>query len=367
MARGYVGVDIGASAVRVAGVDGVTSEGMALVSRVGIEPLPRGAVVAGRVRDEKTVASALLKALKQAGVSRQGFVLGIASPDSALTARDVPLGMRRSERIPALRLSGASIAPTFDITESALSAYMAGQNVNRDGITLSTIGVAAVRQTDLSSLAAVCERARCTPKAIDLSGAALLRSFVRVGSAPAVGMLVDIGATQTTVIAREGMHMRSLRTTVGGGDDLTQSYANGSGLAFDEAETAKALISLPVTRIGGGGGGYIEEGSGDPGEEQLSKATDLLVDAIAQSIESDANNFGSAPQQIALCGSGALLRGLKGRLRVRTGIPTKIARPWLELEWSKRNAEHFSEGRADPLALLSLGTAAGLALWKDPL
>ncbi len=366
MAGGYVGVDIGASAVRVAGVDGVTSEGMALVSRVGLEPLPRGAVVAGRIRDEKTVASALLKALKQAGVSRQGFVIGIASPDSALTARDVPLGMRRGERIPALRLSGSSIAPTFDITEAALATYLAGQNTNRDGITLSTIGVAAVRQTDLDTLLATCERARCSPKAVDLTGSALLRSFVRVGSAPAVGALVDIGATQTTVVTREGMHMRSLRTTVGGGDDLTQSYANGSGLPFDDAEVAKAKVDLPITRTGGGGG-YVEDSREDPGEASISKAVDLLVDAIAQSIESDANTFGSAPQQIALCGGGGLLRGIKGRLRVRTGIPTKIARPWVELEWSKRNAEHFTEGRADPLLLLSLGAAAGLALWKDPL
>lgn len=366
MAGGYVGVDIGASAVRVAGVDGVTSEGMALVSRVGVEPLPRGAVVAGRIRDEKTVAAALLKALKQAGASRQGFVLGMTSPDSALSARDVPLAMRRSDRIPALRLSESSVSPTFDISEAALATYLAGQNTNRDGITMSTIGVAAVRQSDLEALVATCDRARCNPKAIDLTGAALLRSFVRVGSAPAVGVLVDVGATQTTVIAREGMHMRSLRCTVGGGDDLTQSYANGSGLPFDDAEKAKQQVDLPVTRSGGGGG-YVDDDREDPGEASISKAVDLLVDAIAQSIEADANSFGSAPQQIALCGGSSLLRGLKGRLRVRTGIPTKIARPWVELEWSKRNAEHFTGGRADPLLLLGLGGAAGLALWKDPL
>lgn len=366
MAKGYVGVDIGASAVRVAGVDGVTSEGLALVSRVGIEPLPRGAVVAGRIRDERTVAAALLRALKSAGVSRQGFVIGLTSPDTSLSARDVPLGMRRSERIPALRLSETSVASTFSIEDAALSTYLAGQNTNHDGVSMSTIGVAAVRSADLDMLISICERARCSPKAVDLTAAGTLRSFVRVGSSPAVGTVVDIGATQTTVISREGPHMRSLRTTVGAGDDLTQAFAAGSGLSFDEAETAKSALQLSTSQTNTSRG-YFEGAGEDPGEAAVSKAVDLLVDAIAQSIESDSNSFGSAPQQIALCGGGALLRGLKGRLRVRTGTPTKIARPWVELEWSKRNAEHFKEGKADPLVLMTLGAAAGLALWKEPL
>lgn len=369
MARGYAGVDIGSSAVRAVGVEGVTSEGMALVSRVGVEPLPRGAVVAGRVRDDKTVAAALLRALKKAGISRQGFILGVNSPDVSLTARDMPLGLKRSERVNTLRLSGASVSATFPIEEAALSTYLAGQRVNRDGITMSTISIAAAKSSDIDKLSAMCEAARCSPKAIDLSGAAVLRSFVRVGSAPAVGALVDIGATQTTVVVREGMHLRSLRTTIGAGDDLTQSIAGATGMTFDEAEVVKMASDLSLSQASSyGDGGYVAgDEEADPAERALRRSVDLLVDSIAQTIESDSNVFGSAPQQIAICGGSALLKGLKGKLRARTGIPVRVARPWVELEWSKRNAEHFDEGRPDPRVLLGVAAAAGLALWKDPL
>ena len=93
-----VGVDIGSTSVRAVEVAGVDVKGYALISRIGSSPLPQGAVVAGRVRSPKDVSVALVRALRAAGLPRHGFILGMTSPDLALTTMVFPATVRASER-----------------------------------------------------------------------------------------------------------------------------------------------------------------------------------------------------------------------------------------------------------------------------
>ena len=104
-----------------------------------------------------------------------------------------------------------------------------------------------------------------------------------------------------------------------------------------------------------------------PAEMALTASVDMLVDTVAQSVETDAANHGSMTQGVSLCGGTSLIRGLKDRLQLRLGLPVAIGRPWADLERSKRNAPYFVSGKPDPKLLLMLSTAVGLALWKEPL
>lgn len=373
-----VGVDIGSTAVRVVEVQGVDADGFALVSRIGICQLESGAVVVGRVRSARDVSVALVRALKEAGVSRQGFVLGLTSPEVALTTMVFPTSVRAAERDGAVRSMGRSVAATFGLESSVLATYLAGTTPTSDGLTMSTVGVAAALDEDIEALKSVCELSRCSPRSIDLTGAALLRALTRVNQfGTEVGTIVDIGATKVTVATRQGMYLRSLRTTAGAGDDITRAVAGVSRESFEDAEQQKLSMKLPRdTALGytrrGSAYGLDDEAQLDdtrslsPAEIALSAAADLLVAVIAQSIEADAANFASMTQGVTLCGGTALLRGLKDRLQQRLGVPVSIARPWAEIERSKRNAPYFKDGKTDPRLLLTLSSAIGLALWKEP-
>jgi type IV pilus assembly protein PilM len=373
-----VGVDIGSTAVRVAEVQGVDADGFALVSRMGVCPLPVGAVAAGRVRSPREVSVALVRALREAGVSRQGFVLGLASPEVALTTMVFPSSVRAAERDGAVRSMGRSISATFSLESSVLATYLAGTTPSADGLTMSTVGVAAALDEDIAALKNVCELARCSPRSIDLTGAALLRALTRVNPlATEVGTIVDIGATKVTVATRQGMYLRSLRTTAGAGDDITRAIAGVSRDSFESAEQQKLTMRLPRDRVAGydrratsygldDESQHEEARSWTPVELSFSASADLLVDAIAQSVEADAANFASMTQGVTICGGTALLRGLKDRLQQRLGVPVSIARPWAEIERSKRNAPYFKEGKPDPRLLLTMSAAIGLALWKEP-
>lgn len=369
--RGTVGVDIGATSVRVVEVTGVDQNGYALVSAVGMSSLPLNAVVAGKIRSPRDVSIALIKAMRMAGVSKRGFIIGISTPTTSFENRVLPTSLSVSERETHLRTLGKALGSSYTLDESVIATYLA--KTDQGNTTLSTVGVSSVLNDDVAAVQAVCDLARCTPRAIDLSAAATMRALVRVNSASIeVGSIVDVGASKVTVSTRQGMHLRSVRTTAGGGDDITKAIAGALNISFEAAEELKCTLKLSAaySRI-------VQRGAYATTDEMinteeaitadaLNSAADLLVDSIAQSIEASAST-GPLPQGVTLCGGTCLLRGFKDRLQRRVGIPVSISRPWAELEKSKKNAEYFKQGKPDPAILISLATAAGLALWKEPL
>ena len=66
----HIGVDIGATGVRVAGVSGLDDTSVALVTKAGYAPLLPGAVHAGKINDVTQVGDAISVALKSAGATK---------------------------------------------------------------------------------------------------------------------------------------------------------------------------------------------------------------------------------------------------------------------------------------------------------
>src|SRR5689334_10439890 len=98
-----VGVDLGATAVRVVEVNGLNKDSFAQVTRAAIVPLQPGAIVAGRIQDPTAVAWALSRALKDAKISPYGVVLGLASPNTAIAKVSMPGTLKPGEWASVLR------------------------------------------------------------------------------------------------------------------------------------------------------------------------------------------------------------------------------------------------------------------------
>lgn len=378
-----VGVDIGSSEVRAVEVTGFDSHGLARVTRVGVAPLREGSVVGGQVKNHVTVSQALHKALRAAGVSSYGFVLGLSSPSVAIGRIDLPAAVKAAEREGAIRHAGTELGPTVRLNEAALSTTLAGIETTGEGHTIANLVVAAARRDDVETLRKVCQLVRCNPRAIDLSGAALLRALVRVERGDTqVATIVDIGAAKTMVVTRRGPHLRSMRIIPSGGVDLTRAIASASGRSLEDAERQK--YALRVGSLANSGPvelptpGYGIDAPEEPvmpasvpqtaSEEALLGAVDHLVDEIAESIESDAaNNGGSYTRGVTLAGNSALLLGLKERLSPRVGVPVHVGRPFATIIRNRHTESLFgASGKVDERRLLSLSLAVGLACWKEP-
>jgi type IV pilus assembly protein PilM len=366
-----VGVDIGATEVRAVEVAGVDANSLAIVTRVGLAPMPEGTIVGGRIKNPQAVATAMVRALKRAGLPSYGFVLNISSPDVAMTTMTLPSAVRRDEREGAIRALGRPLSANLPLDESVIASQLLTSAETADGFEVHTVAVAAALRSEVEIIQTACRLAKCTPRAIDFGGVALIRALTRSNSTSnEVATVVDVGATKTSVSTRVGPHVRSLRVTGGGGAELTRALLSANGGDFEAAELAKLAMKLPgntrqMSNAYAGEDDY--QGDRDPAMQSLSSASDVLVDTIAQSIELDAANHGTYTQGVFLTGGTALLRGFKERLQQRVGVPVVVGRPWADLERSKRNIEFFADGKPDPRVLFRLSTAIGLALWKEPM
>lgn len=374
-----VGVDIGANAVRVVQIDGIDDDGFAIITKVGISTLKAGSFSGGRIRNPQNVAAALVKALKDAGVPRYGFVIGLSAPDVAVARYALPATVSPNERASALATMGIQISPSLDPELSTLATSLVRIDTMGDGTENAVLTVAGALTEDVESLITVCKLAGATPKAIDLSGVASMRSLVRTYSdASEIATIVDIGSSKTIISTRQGAFLRSMRTITAGGDDITRAILAITGEDHSQAERRKASLRLPglgediESVVASINTNYFDEEETNLESQTsqritnaLMRTSENLIDTIAQVLESDGASTGAFTQGISLSGGGALLRGFKERLAQRVGVPVLVGRPWAKIQRNRKTNEMLDhDGNADPRILLALSTAIGLALWE---
>lgn len=369
-----VGVDIGATAIRVAQIQGVDSDSLARIRKAAIVPLPPGCVVAGRIMDANAVAFTLQKALKKAGVPGYGIVVGVSSPESAIASLKMPSAVKPSEWVSSLLLQGKSISPRVDLRDSALSLFEVS---NDDEALLRTLLAAATAAAEVDAISQAVRAAKASPRAIDLSGAATMRALVRTlpGNSDVV-TVIDIGASKVTVVTRAGLYLRSVRTIESGGEDITRAIMGATDEPFDIAEhrkrglrlmdSAPAASSAPAPAMYGGVTEtrvHAVPANTNIAQEALRVSAEQLVEAITAVVESESAQFPHAPSQgLVLTGGGALLQGIKEALSSRTGLPAVLGSPW-SVFTSSKGASSVLEEMDEPSAMVALATAVGLALW----
>lgn len=381
MAQRMIGVDLGATAIRVAEISGVDRDEFAVVTRMSIVPLPDSSkddpwIVAGRIANPQGLAAALAKAFSEAGVPRYGFVLGHTSKAVAVATTRLPGSVKTTERVQAIRNAGKEISPLVPLAQAELGVNFVRSDKTAEDVTWDTLTVGAALSEEVAKLNALCKLAKLTPRAIDLSGVALTRALVRTSAdAREVATVVDIGATKTTVVTRRGRHVRSIRTVTTGGVNITRALQSVAGESFEDAELRKKSLRLTAAVAEADPG--LSYGAEDAAEllddktrtkieGAFNEAGEELVNQIATSVEFDAEAHGSFTEGVSLTGGTALLLGLKERLQQRLGVPVQVGRPWATILPHKRNLAYKTGGKDDPVVLQQLATAVGLALWKEP-
>lgn len=374
--RRQVGVDIGSTAVRVVEVRGIDNRGFAVVSRVGFSPLREGAILGGKVKNPVAVSQALQRALKQAGVAPYGFVTGYSAPEVAVTRMQLPGSLKGDERVKSIRTMEHQISASMRLDESVLAVNEIRKFSAPNGAPIAAVVVAAAHEAEVNALRQVFKLAKCQPKALDLSGAAIMRALVRtpVDSAD-VHTVVDVGATKTSIATRQGPHLRSIRQIPVGGEAFVRAII---GVTGDDREAAQARVK--VVSLSGSAAtaaslstAYGSSAGSEPGrsketllDEALNTVAEDLVEQIAAAIENDAASYGNTlTRAVVLCGAPSQIPGLRDRLSGRLGVPVKLGRPWAVLERSRSNLLLLKDGREDPRMMMELATAIGLALWKE--
>lgn len=353
MAIKRVGLDIGATSVRVAEVEfsnaTAAATGNGTLVSFGVTALPRGAVQGGEVVDVGAVTAAIKKSFTDAAIATKEATIGVGAESVVVRELEIP-EMPMDQLRSSLPFQVQELLP-MAASEAMLDFFPTGQRDHNGMSMLRGILVAAPKTTVSQNLLAV-EGAGIRPLGVDLSGFALMRAQLAGDAASRVVAFVDIGARVTTVVVSQAGQPRLVRTLSAGGQEVTDGVAAALRIDQQEADDIKRQIGL----------GQAPNRDWQPAQEAILASTRNLVDAIRNTFVYHAsNNPGEAIERVVITGGGAHMPGLGQYLASATRLPVSYGNSFARVQIGKKVSPDSVRGYEArvPIAVgLAFGEAA---------
>lgn len=348
MSQNIVGVDIGTSSLRAVEVSGATKS-KPVVERYYEVPLPEGSARAGEVVEKHTVASAFKNLWSAGGFTTKNIVLGIGN--QRVLARDLVVPRAPLSQIRAsLPFLVQDILP-MPVTEAVLDFYPISR-VDDNGPELNGLLIAATKESVMNNIAAA-TMAGLKPVHVDLIPFALTRVHLTSDASRGIVAVVDIGASNSSVVILADGVPEFVRIIPAGGETLTTALAERLAMPPAAAEQLKRRLGLNFATV-------------TPDLQPALETVYAVTRELITSVRNTLNYYNSSrPERvidkIVLSGGGARLNGFADALGEFTRIPLSFASPFGGVALSRSIARTKSAGNEQALAValgLALGTAA---------
>ena len=342
--RPLIGLDISSSAVKMVELSRV-DKGGAKVEGYVIEPLPRDALVDGKIVNIESIADTIRKALRRMGTNVK--LVAMALPSAAVITKKIilPANLREQDMEVQVESEANQYIP-FALEEVNLDFQVIGPSPgNPDEV---EVLLAASRKEMVEDRVACAEASGLKAWVMDMDAYAVQAAFeLVVEQLPDNGKdqciaLVDVGASVTNVTVMRNEQSIYNREQAFGGNLLTQEVVRAYGMSIEEAEVAKRAGSLP-----------------DNYEREILAP---FLESLAQEVSRALQFFFTSTQytqvdHIVLAGGCATLPNVCEAVFSHTQVDTVIANPFTKMSVSaKVKAQAL---RTDAPSLL---TACGLAL-----
>ena len=336
----HIGLDVGSTSVRA--VEATRTKDRPVISNFGQVALPPGAMVAGAVKDEKAVTSAVRQLWAAQNFKSKNVILGVSHQQ--VVVRDVEVSnLPAKEMAQALPFQVRDVLP-MPLEDAVLDFYPLEDPGSND--TVVGLLVAAPKRAVLDLVNAV-EAAGVFVSDVDLSCFAALRAAALV--ADDTEAVIDIGAETTNLIIHIDGVPRIVRAIPRGGDEMTRAIASRLNIPQTEAEALKRQVGLIRTE-------------GPEVDEVISDALRPFINEIRSSLAYYQNTNPREPvSRLALVGGGALLPGLIERLTAEIGVPAYLSDPLQWVNDSRRGGRHDVLARFRSSAAVSIGLTLGAA------
>ncbi|WP_349866576.1 type IV pilus assembly protein PilM [Leifsonia sp. WHRI 6310E] len=347
MVSRIVGVDIGSEFIRAAELEGTGRSRPTLVRFQEIR-LPDGAVQRGEVLEPHTVATVLRQLWSRGRFRSREVVLGIGN--QRVLARDLTVPKASRERIrEALPFQVQDLLPV-PVGDALLDFYPVSESVGEHGAVLNGLLIAAVKDAVLGNVNAA-QLAGLKAADVDLIPFALTRALLPAASTGTV-VLIDIGASTTSVVVLTDGIPQFVRLIPAGGSDLTAALSSRLEIGLPQAEQVKRTLGL-ASKVAS-----LEE---QRAVEVVYEVTGELLSSLRNTINYFANTRpGVVVSSIVLNGGGAQLPGLPEALGELTRLPVVEADPYAGIALSRTlDAETLRTAR--PSAAVAVGLAIGAA------
>lgn len=344
--RSAIGLDIGATAVRVAQLAG-SRESYSL-QRFGQIALPSGSVVDGEIRDPGPVSEAIAQLWKRTKLSHKRVVVGIANQRVVVRQVDFPY-LDEAEFRQSLRFQAADYIP-MPVDEAELDFMIIDDYTTENQEHMMRVLLVAAATDTVETFVSTVAAAGVQTVGIDLEPFAIARA-VSSSARGELGMdgseaVIDVGGGVTNVLVHVNGEPRFVRILLVGGDDATQALAEQLSVSAEEAEAVKLDLGREV--------------GPQPAKQILTRQVDALVEEIRGSLDYYLSQEDSEPvTSIILTGGGSLMAGLSQRLEQTLRTPVTPGTPLSQLDVSKSGLTEDQIRQVEPVSAAAVGLAIG--------
>ena len=336
--RSFVGLDIGSTTVRV------TRFRRGLTGPDEIVCLQQELLVGDSVEPSAEAVAQRLRALFQEH-SLRGVPVVVAMPTHGLFSRIITVPFTDPKKV-------AQVIPyeMEELIPLGLDEVVLDHTIidTREGE--STVLVAAVSRDRMAQHLELLADAGVDPVSTDLDSLSLFH-FYRYALMEAAQdiVLIDIGASKSTMCLVSGGKLRAIRSIMIAGEALTRNLAAQLGWTHATAESEKQHLVVPAHDDG--------LDVNDPASKALRDFLGPFTTEIRNTLQAHETAVGRSITQLYLCGGGAKLKGLSDYLARRLNI---------EVVDSLDGRFGAAQKKGDPWngdCASSLGLAARPALW----
>jgi type IV pilus assembly protein PilM len=344
--RGAVGLDIGATAVRVAHLTG--SQQSPSLAAFGQVALPPGVVVDGEVRDPGPVSEAVAQLYKRTRIKNKNAIVGIANQRVVVRQVDLPY-LEESEFRESLRFQAADYIP-MPVEEAELDFILVDDYTTENQDHMMRVLLVAAATETVDSFVTTVSAGGVNPIGVDLVPFAVARAVsasargdMPIGGSEAV---IDVGGGVTNIIVHHNGEPRFVRILLVGGDDATSTLSEQLGISFEEAEAVKLDLGRGV--------------GSEEARRVLRTQVDSLVDDIRGSLDYYLSQEDSEPvASIIMTGGGSLTFGLRESLEQVLRTPIAQATPLMNVDTAKAGLNEEQLGQLESVAAAAVGLALG--------
>lgn len=234
-ARPLVGIDIGASAVKLLALS--RGEKAYHIDHFAIEPLKAGAVVEKQIKDHEAVVTALRRALRVSGCRIREAAVAVGGNAVISKVIRMPLGLSDSEMEEQISLE-ADQHISYPIDEINLDFQVMGESGDDEHV---DVLLAASRSEYVESHVAVLQDVGLEARVVDVEAFVLENACLASASLlPNAGKdktiaLIDIGTQMSTVNVLDDLKSIYVREQMFGGQQLLNAMQQNYGWVNDEA------------------------------------------------------------------------------------------------------------------------------------
>jgi type IV pilus assembly protein PilM len=325
--KALVGVKIGASGISAARV--TQSGGRAELLDLVREPLARGVVVAGEVRDVPALASALANMFALHRLPKKAVRLGVSNNRIGVRIIEVSGVMEPRQLENAIRFRAQEVLP-IALEDAVLDFQQLGESVNADGELVRRVLLVVAYRDLIDRYVVAFKEAGVRLVGIDLEAFGLLRALTPGGvgeRSDAAHVVVSIGHERSTFAVSDGLVCEFTRVLEWGGSTLDVAIARQLNLAPSEAEPIKHAIALDATEL---------PLPPNLTQEQVNLAADIVrrqLQTFARELVSSLQYYQNQPDSlgigdIVITGGTSLLPGLTGELQRLIGVSVRVGDPF---------------------------------------